>query len=65
MELRDDLEGWDEGREGSPRGRGDIYIYIYIHFHMANTVVQQNLTHHCKATMKSESVGRSVMSDSL
>ena len=38
--------------------------YIYPHVHMADTVVQQNLTHHCKATMKSESVGHSVVSDS-
>ena len=59
--LRDDLEGRDEGWKGSPRGRGDIYIYL----HMADTVVQQNLTHHCKATMKNQSVGHSVVSDSL
>ena len=32
---------------------------------MADTVVQQNLTHHCKVTMKSQSVGHSVVSDSL
>ena len=45
--LRDDLEGWDRegGRETQEGGDMGIYVYIQlIHF-----VIQQKLTHHCKA----------------
>ena len=28
MVLRGDLDGWDEGWEGGPRGRGYIYTHI-------------------------------------
>ena len=47
MVLCDHLEGWDRdgGREMQEGGDMGIYVYIYlIHF-----VIQQKLTHHCKA----------------
>ena len=45
--LCDHLEVWDGegGRETQEGGYMEIYVYIYlIHF-----VIQQKLTHHCKA----------------
>ena len=45
--LCDDLEGWDKegGREAQEGGDMGTYVYVQlIHF-----VVQQKLTHHCKA----------------
>ena len=47
MVLCDHLEGWDRegGRETKEGGDMGIYVYIeLIHF-----VIQQKLTHHCKA----------------
>ena len=43
----DHLEGWDRegGRETQEEGDMGIYVYVQlIHF-----VIQQKLTHHCKA----------------
>ena len=45
--LCDDLEGWDKEGEREAQEGGDVGIYICIQlFHF---VVQQKLTHHCKA----------------
>ena len=52
--LCGDLNGKEIQKEG-------IYVYIQlIHF-----AVQQKLTQHCKATVRSDQISRSVMSDSL
>ena len=42
--LCDDLDGWDRGMGGRFK-RESIYVYIKLF----NFVVQQKLTHHCKA----------------
>ena len=45
--LCDHIEGWDRegGREMQEGGGTGIYVYVeLIHF-----VIQQKLTHHCKA----------------
>ena len=47
MVVCDHLEGWDRegGRETQEGGDMGIYVYVQlIHF-----VIQQKLTHHCKA----------------
>ena len=47
MVLCDHLEGWDrEGRKETQEG-GDVGIYVYIE--LIHFIVQQKLTHHCKA----------------
>ena len=45
--LCDHLEGWDRegGRETQERGDMGIYVYIWL----IPFVIQQKLTHHCKA----------------
>ena len=43
--LCDDLKGWDWG-EGGSRGRE-----VYVHIQLIHVVVQEKLTHHCKAIM--------------
>ena len=47
--LCDHLEGWDRegGRETQEGADTGMYVYVQlIHF-----VIQQKLTHHCKATV--------------
>ena len=45
--LCDHLEGWDrEGGREMPEG-GDMGIYVYVK--LIHFVIQQKLTHHCKA----------------
>ena len=45
--LCDHLEGWDrEGWRETQEG-GDMGIYVYVQ--LIHSVIQQKLTHHCKA----------------
>ena len=44
--LCDDLEGWDEDRDGEEVQEGRDIFYVYIYMYMIYFVVQQKLTQH-------------------
>ena len=49
LDACDHLDGWDSEGGGEMQEGGDVGIYVYaflMHF-----VIQQKLTHHCKAIL--------------
>ena len=47
--LCDHLEAWD--REGGRETQEGGDMGIYVHIQLIHFVIQQKLTHHCKATV--------------